>query len=60
MGRLALVTGGTTGIGAATCKALKAAGYDVAANFVVGEEQAKQFELETGVRVFHWDVTKPD
>jgi len=60
MGRLALVTGGTTGIGAATCKALKAAGYDVAANYVVGEEQAKQFEQETGVRVFQWDVTKPD
>ena len=60
MGRLALVTGGTTGIGAATCKALKAAGYDVAANFVVGEEQAKQFEKETGVRVFQWDVTKPE
>ncbi len=60
MGRLALVTGGTTGIGAATCKALKAAGYDVAANYVVGEDQAKQFEAETGVRVFCWDVTQAD
>jgi acetoacetyl-CoA reductase len=55
--KLALVTGGTTGIGAAICKALKMAGYDVAANYLVGEEAAQKFEQETGVRTYPWDVT---
>jgi len=55
--RLALVTGGTTGIGAAICKALQAAGYDVAANYVVHEDNAKAFEKETGVKVYKCDVT---
>ncbi|MFZ4541980.1 MAG: SDR family NAD(P)-dependent oxidoreductase, partial [Rickettsiales bacterium] len=58
--KFALVTGGTTGIGAAICKALKTAGYDVAANYLVGEEAAKKFERETGVRTYQWDVTDFD
>ena len=55
--RLALVTGGTTGIGAAICKALRTAGYDVAANYIVNDEQAKAFGKETGAKVYKWDVT---
>jgi acetoacetyl-CoA reductase len=57
MARLALITGGTTGIGAATCKALIAAGYKVAANYIANDDQAKTFEKETGTKVFKWDVT---
>jgi len=55
--RLAPVTGGTTGIGAAICKALKAAGYDVAANYIVRDDEANAFAKETGARVYKWDVT---
>lgn len=57
MGRLALVTGGSTGIGAVTCKALKAAGYTVVANNVVIGDADKKFEQETGIKVYAWDVT---
>lgn len=59
-GRLALVTGGTTGIGAAICRDLKAAGYKVAATYVGNEEKAQQFEQDTGVKTYKWDVTSPD
>jgi acetoacetyl-CoA reductase len=58
--RLALVTGGTTGIGAAICKELKAAGYKVVANYVANDEGAKKFEQDTGVKVYKWDVTDFD
>jgi acetoacetyl-CoA reductase len=60
MAKLALVTGGTRGIGAATCKALKAAGYNVAANYVIYDEAAQKFEKETGIPIFKWDVSEPD
>jgi len=60
MTRLALVTGGTTGIGSAICMALKQSGYNVAANYVANEKQAMQFEQEAGVKTYQWDVTRPD
>lgn len=56
MGRVALVTGGTRGIGAACCRALKEAGYSVAANYGGNDEAAKAFKKETGIPVFKWDV----
>jgi acetoacetyl-CoA reductase len=60
MAKLALVTGGTRGIGAAICKALKASGYNVAANYVVYDEAAQKFEKETGIGIYKWDVSDPD
>jgi acetoacetyl-CoA reductase len=54
--KLALVTGGTRGIGAAISTALKAAGYDVAANYATNHKAAHAFEKQTGVAVFPWDV----
>lgn len=56
MGRVALVTGGTRGIGAACCKALKDAGYKVAANYGGNDDAAQAFKKETGIPVFKWDV----
>ncbi|WP_377297280.1 acetoacetyl-CoA reductase [Rhizobium sp. SGZ-381] len=57
MTRVALVSGGTRGIGAAIAIALKAAGYAVAANYAGNDERAKAFEAETGIPVFKWDVS---
>jgi acetoacetyl-CoA reductase len=57
MSRVALVSGGTRGIGAAISIALRAAGYRVAANFAGNEEKAKAFYDETGIPVFKWDVS---
>jgi len=57
MSRLALVTGGIQGIGAATSKLLKNSGYEVAANYVSNDVVAKQFEEETGIKTFKWDVS---
>ncbi|MEL7448095.1 MAG: acetoacetyl-CoA reductase [Pseudomonadota bacterium] len=56
MTRTAIVTGGTRGIGAAICVALKEAGYKVAANYVGNAERANAFSEETGVPVYKWDV----
>jgi acetoacetyl-CoA reductase len=58
--RLALVTGGTTGIGAAVCKALIEAGYDIAANYNTNEERAIAFSKETGASIYQWDVSDCD
>jgi len=55
--RRALVTGGTRGIGAAICKALKQAGYKVCATYAGNDEAAKKFETETGIKTFKWDVS---
>jgi acetoacetyl-CoA reductase len=60
MSRVALVTGGTRGIGAAISKALKAAGYKVAANYHGNDEAASKFKAETGIAVFKWDVSSFD
>jgi acetoacetyl-CoA reductase len=57
MARVALVTGGTRGIGAAISKALKAAGYSVAAVYHGNDEAAAKFKAETGIAVFKWDVS---
>jgi acetoacetyl-CoA reductase len=56
MARVALVTGGTRGIGGAISRALKAAGYKVAANYAGNDEAAAKFRDETGIPVFKWDV----
>jgi|SRR5579883_558554 len=57
MPRVALVTGGTRGIGAAICKALKAAGCAVAANYGGNDEAAQKFQSETGIAAHKWDVS---
>ncbi|MFG1332619.1 acetoacetyl-CoA reductase [Xanthobacter autotrophicus] len=57
MGRVALVTGGTRGIGEAISVALKAAGYKVAANYAGNDEAAKAFTEKTGIPAFKWDVS---
>jgi acetoacetyl-CoA reductase len=56
MGRVALVTGGTRGIGRAISIELKHRGYRVAANYGGNDQAAQKFEAETGIPVFKWDV----
>lgn len=56
MGRVALVTGGSRGIGAAISKALKAAGYEVAASYAGNDEAAAAFTAETGIETYKWNV----
>ena len=60
MARVALVTGGTRGIGAAISKALKDAGYGVAANYAGNDAAAEKFKSETGIPVYKWDVSSFD
>lgn len=55
--RLALVTGGTRGIGRATSIALQEAGYQVVANYAKNDEIAKAFTEETGIPCYKWDVS---
>ena len=57
MARVALVTGGTRGIGHAISVALKDAGYTVGANYGGNDEAAKKFEQETGIKTFKFDVS---
>ena len=57
MARVAVVTGGTRGIGEAVCKALQAAGYKVAANYGGNDEAAQAFKAATGIPVYKWDVS---
>jgi acetoacetyl-CoA reductase len=56
MSKVALVTGGTRGIGEAISKGLKAAGYIVAANYSGNDEAAAKFKAETGIAVYKFDV----
>ena len=60
MGRVALVTGGSRGIGAAISKGLKDAGYTVAANYAGNDEAAKKFTDETGIKTYKWSVADYD
>src|ERR1043165_8520154 len=60
MARVAVVTGGTRGIGAAISKALKAAGYRVAASYAGNDEAANKFKAETGINVYKWAVSNYD
>lgn len=56
MARVALVTGGTRGIGGAISRALKEAGFKVAASYAGNDDAAAKFRDETGIPVFKWDV----
>ncbi|MCF3593361.1 acetoacetyl-CoA reductase [Rhodobacteraceae bacterium LMO-12] len=56
MARVALVTGGTRGIGEAISKRLKADGYDVAATYAGNDEAAAKFTEETGIKTYKWNV----
>ena len=60
MARVALVTGGTRGIGAAISVGLKDAGYKVAASYAGNDEAANAFKAETGILVYKWDVGEFD
>jgi acetoacetyl-CoA reductase len=57
MARVAVVTGGTRGIGEAISKALHQAGYKVAANYGGNDEAAQKFTAATGIPVYKWDVS---
>src|SRR5437016_10871086 len=57
MARVAVVTGGTRGIGAAIAKALSAAGCKVAANYGGNDEAAQKLKAATGIPVYKWDVS---
>jgi acetoacetyl-CoA reductase len=56
MARVAVVSGGSRGIGAAISHALKEAGYQVAANYAGNDEAAAKFRAETGIATYKWDV----
>jgi acetoacetyl-CoA reductase len=60
MSRVAVVTGGTRGIGEAISIGLKAAGYKVAASYAGNDEAAAKFKKETGINVYKWDVSNYD
>src|SRR3979411_299019 len=60
MARVALVTGGTRGIGAAISKALKAAGYKVAASDAGNDAAAEKCKAEPGIPVYKWDFSAFD
>ncbi|GGC46433.1 acetoacetyl-CoA reductase [Chelatococcus reniformis] len=59
MARVAVVTGGTRGIGAAISKGLKAAGYEVAAVYAGNEDAAKALKADAQCHTYKWDVSDP-
>jgi acetoacetyl-CoA reductase len=60
MARVAVVTGGTRGIGEAISIALRAAGMNVAANYAGNDEKARDFAERTGIKAYKWDVSDFD
>lgn len=58
MSRVALVTGGTRGIGAGIAKNLKEKGYTVIASYFGNKKVADKFSKDTGIPVYQWDVKK--
>jgi acetoacetyl-CoA reductase len=60
MARVAIVTGGTRGIGEAISLALRDAGMTVAANYAASEEKARAFTERTGIKSYKWDVSDFD
>ncbi len=60
MSRVALVTGGSRGIGAAISKELKSKGYTVAATYAGNDEAAAAFTAETGIKTYKWNVASYD
>ncbi len=56
MSRVAIVTGGTRGIGEAISLALQDMGITVAANYAGNDERARQFTERTGIKAYRWDV----
>jgi len=56
MGKVALITGGTRGIGKAICAGLKADGYKVAANYAGNDDAANACAEELGIECYKWDV----
>src|SRR3954453_20847661 len=60
MARVAIVTGGTRGIGQAISIALKDMGIKVAANYAGNEERAREFSDRTGIASYKWDVSDFD
>ena len=57
MSKVAIVTGGTRGIGRSISEGLKAAGYKVAANYAGDEAAAEKFTAETGIKAYRFDVS---
>jgi acetoacetyl-CoA reductase len=56
MARVAIVTGGTRGIGRAICESLRTDGFTVVANYAGNEEKARAFTEGTGIPAYRWDV----
>jgi acetoacetyl-CoA reductase len=60
MSRIALITGGSRGIGAAISIAMKNAGYKVAATYAGNDDAAAKFTEETGIKSYKWNVANYD
>ena len=60
MPRVAIVTGGTRGIGHAVSLELKSKGYRVAASYAGNDAAAQKFTAETGIPAYKWDVSSYD